>query len=78
MSVASVWVYVRSDAQLWTVGFFDPNGTWHTDSDHSTRESAAKRAHYLNGVPDWNIEERIDSLEASLKDHIATQFAHEP
>lgn len=45
----ATWVYVKSESQLWTVGFFDPKGNWHTDSDHKTREKAAERVHYLNG-----------------------------
>ena len=48
--MTTTWVYVRSDSErLWTVGFFSPDGEWHTDSDHDTRESAAERVHYLNG-----------------------------
>ena len=43
------WVYVTSEPGLFTVGFYDPNGKWHADSDHSSREEAAKRVHYLNG-----------------------------
>ena len=43
------WVYIRSESHLWTVGFFDPNGKWHTDNDWTSREDAAKRVHYLNG-----------------------------
>jgi hypothetical protein len=43
------WVYVRSEPGLWTVGFFDPKGQWHTDSDHNSTEKAAARVHYLNG-----------------------------
>ena len=44
-----MWVYIRSDAMLWTVGFYAPDGSWNTDSDHATRESAATRCHWLNG-----------------------------
>ena len=43
------WVYVQSEPGLWTVGFYDPDGEWQSDSDHSDREPAAKRVHYLNG-----------------------------
>ena len=46
------WVYVRSEPQLFTVGFFDPRGRWHSDSDHGSREEAAARAAYLNGAAD--------------------------
>jgi hypothetical protein len=43
------WVYVQSERYLWTVGFYDPKNGWHSDSDHATKESAAKRVHWLNG-----------------------------
>ena len=47
------WVYILSESEpthrLYTVGFYAPDGTWHGDSDHSTREEAAKRVAYLNG-----------------------------
>lgn len=43
------YCYIRSEPGLWTVGFYDPKGNWHPDSDHSIREEAAKRVHYLNG-----------------------------
>jgi len=33
----------------YTVGFYDPDGEWHPESDYDTSESAAKRVHYLNG-----------------------------
>jgi hypothetical protein len=44
-----MWVYIRSEPNLYTVGFYDPSGEWHTDSDFSDREAAAERVHYLNG-----------------------------
>lgn len=34
---------------LYTVGFYTPDGKWEPESDHSTREEAAKRVAYLNG-----------------------------
>jgi len=43
------YVYIRTEPYLWTVGFYSPDGTWHTDSDHGDRDSAAARVHYLNG-----------------------------
>lgn len=49
------WVYLQSEKPtydtpgLWTVGFYDPSGKWHPESDHSSQESAAERTHYLNG-----------------------------
>lgn len=47
------WFYILSetgpDHRLYTVGYEDQNGDWHTDSDHNDKEEAAKRVHYLNG-----------------------------
>lgn len=45
----TVWVYIRSEPGLWTVGFYAPDGEFHTDSDHNDRDQAADRVHYLNG-----------------------------
>jgi len=44
-----MWVYIRSEANLYTVGFFSPDGRWQTDSDHQSKDEAAKRVNYLNG-----------------------------
>jgi hypothetical protein len=46
------YVYIQSEFgeyPLWTVGFYDPNGKWQPESDHSSSEEAAQRVHYLNG-----------------------------
>ena len=43
------WLYLKSEANLWTVGFFKPDGTWESDSDHHSPKEAAERVHYLNG-----------------------------
>lgn len=45
----TVWVYIASEPGLWTVGFYDADGHWQPDSDHSSRIEAAARVHYLNG-----------------------------
>ena len=44
-----MYVYIKSEPGLWTVGFYDPSGQWHPDSDHNNQEAAAERVHYLNG-----------------------------
>jgi len=43
------WVYIASEPGLWTVGFYDPQGNWQSDSDHDNRDDARKRVHFLNG-----------------------------
>lgn len=50
-----MYVYIRSEKQLWTVGFYAPDGSWHPESDHATPESAAERVHWLNGRPRPNL-----------------------
>ncbi len=44
-----MYVYIKSESNLWTVGFYDPDGFFKTESDHHNREDAARRVHYLNG-----------------------------
>jgi hypothetical protein len=43
------YYYVQSEPGLFTVGRETQAGEWHPDSDHETREAAAKRCNYLNG-----------------------------
>lgn len=43
------YVYIKSESHLWTVGFYKPDGTWESESDHSQQEDAAARVHWLNG-----------------------------
>ncbi len=42
-------VYTKTESKLWTVGFYDPTGRFHTDSDHDDKELAAGRVNFLNG-----------------------------
>ena len=58
----SAWVYIRSEPKLWTVGFYDPAGEWHPDSDHGTSEEAAERCAYLNGWRSLVGESPIEEL----------------
>lgn len=45
----STWLYIQSEANLWTVGFYRPDGVWEPESDHASPEKAAERVHWLNG-----------------------------
>lgn len=53
-----MYVYIKSEPQLWTVGFYDPKGNWNPESDHNNKESAAERVHYLNG---WGNNSNVKS-----------------
>ena len=44
-----MYVYVKSDPGLWTVGFYASDGEWTPESDHDVEEEAVKRVYYLNG-----------------------------
>lgn len=44
-----MYVYIQSEPGLWTVGFYDPSGNWHAESDHPSTDEAAKRVAWLNG-----------------------------
>jgi len=44
-----MYVYIQSESQLWTTGFYDPNGKWHGDKDFDHPDKAADRVAYLNG-----------------------------
>ncbi len=44
-----MYVYIKSEPHLWTVGFYKPDGKFETESDHALQEEAAKRVRFLNG-----------------------------
>lgn len=44
-----MWVYIRSEPSLWTVGFYQPDGEWVSESDHDSPDDAAERCAWLNG-----------------------------
>ncbi len=60
-----MYVYIRSEPGLWTVGFYDPAGKWHSESDHSDREDAARRVAWLNGgmEPQRSVPKDDDDYE---------------
>lgn len=44
-----MYVYIRSEPGLYTVGHYAPDGSWVAESDHEGLEAAAERVHWLNG-----------------------------
>lgn len=44
-----MYVYIKSERYLWTVGFYKPNGEFEPESDHDSQEKAAQRVRFLNG-----------------------------
>ena len=47
------WVYQLTESsathKLYTVGFYDPSGNWHSESDWNYKNEAADRCAFLNG-----------------------------
>jgi len=50
-----MYVYIKSEPGLWTVGFYSPDGKWNPESDHDTKEAAAERVAWLNGGYPANV-----------------------
>lgn len=44
-----MWVYIKTEPKLWTVGFYDPTGKFIPESDWTSPECAAAQCSYLNG-----------------------------
>lgn len=82
----SIWVYIQSEPDLLTVGFYSPDGKWHSDSDHTDREAAARRCHYLNGgrdkLPDLVAEmerrERVRAIARRIDPDCWASYAGKP
>ena len=50
------YVYIESETNVWTVGFYAPDGKWIPESDHALAWKAAERVHWLNGVESGTFE----------------------
>ncbi len=54
------YVYVQTEPELWTVGFYKPGGEFEPESDHTRQEDAAERVHFLNGgTPYWERQQKL-------------------
>jgi len=45
----NMYVYIKTERFLWTVGFYSPDGEWNPESDYDSKYEAAERVHWLNG-----------------------------
>ena len=70
-----MYVYIESEHNLWTVGFYDPKGNWHPDSDHNNRAKATERVIHLNGNKGMQeLENRVTHLEGVLCAYLANNY----
>lgn len=65
-----MYVYLESEPQLWTVGYYDAKHKWIPESDHSSGDDAAERVAWLNGDGDAFPISRseLESLRFRLKE----------
>lgn len=60
-----MYVYIRSEPNLYTVGFYSPDGKWNPDSDFGTRDEARQRVNYLNGGNDLaKLKTELDNFKS--------------
>lgn len=65
-----MYVYLKSEPGLWTVGFYDPSGDWQPESDHTKQEEAANRAAFLNGQRSLAVEGPQVNVKEETYKHI--------
>lgn len=58
-----MYVYIQTEKTLWTVGFYAPDGKWHSESDHGNKNDAAERVHWLNG---GKSDEELSPYQAQM------------
>lgn len=73
----TMYVYIKSEPGLWTVGFYSPNGKWNTDSDHNSKQEAGERVAFLNGqqvstpipilTPCVELEKEVERLKGLIE-----------
>jgi len=65
-----MYVYIKSEPRLWTVGFYDPKGNWIPESDHDNTDAAAERVAWLNGsrptMPE-SVQQALNSGNGSYR-----------
>jgi len=62
-----MYVYQMVLTGQWSVGFYEPDGTYHEDSVHRSHEDAAQRTHYLNGERRQPEPNDLDMARVDLK-----------
>jgi hypothetical protein len=63
-----MYVYLKSEPNLWTVGYYAPNSDWKSESDWPSKDEAATRVNYLNGAVSRYLHERVARLETQVSE----------
>lgn len=62
-----MYVYIQSEPNLWTVGFYTPDGKWHPEKDFSNPDEAAKRVAYLNNDNHNFLDQALNSGDGTYR-----------
>lgn len=72
------YVYLCSerslDHELWTVGFYKPDGEWVSESDHRSKQLAAERVHWLNGGETQDSQRQLNRLNRESQLRVEAQL----
>ena len=44
-----MYIFQKTEPGIWSVGDFNTDGKWETESEFPTAAEASQRAHFLNG-----------------------------
>ena len=69
-----MYVYMKTEPTLWTVGLFDPSGVFHPESDHNSPDLAAKRVIEMNGgTPEGSVTLMPDEILSFATDLLSSE-----
>jgi hypothetical protein len=71
----AMFVYLKSEPGLWTVGHYGGNSKWVAESDHDSEKEAAARVHYLNGGADADLLAALRELVLRAEDADDQEYA---
>lgn len=66
-----MFVYIRSEPNIYTVGHYNPDGKWFADSDHATVDAATARVMALNGGTPKTASGSVPYDGVNLRDYFA-------
>lgn len=69
-----MYIYKRTEPNLWTVGFYDPQGQWNSESDWNSTRDAADRVAYLNGEQLVSRVEFLEGVVSTLQERIQGKY----
>ena len=70
------YLYIQSERNLWTVGFYDADGKWYAEKDYDSPQKAAERVAYLNGtvkVMQRCCAEPVTEILDAIRDSLANR-----